>query len=133
MYHSYADLLIINCYQYIPVIIILYNSLIRREALYNWKKRNGSSATYRKLIKIFERADYRKYADEVRRIINISDSEVDTDSSGGEQPQVEQPQTYPQAQKPQALSQIPPEIPKPTKAYIMVNSKENLPKGKGRF
>ena len=87
------------------------------------------------MIKIFERADCRKYADEVRRIINISDSEVDTDSSGGEQqqPQVEQPQAYPQAQKPQALSQIPPEIPSSIKAYEVVNSKENLPKGKGRF
>ena len=85
------------------------------------------------MIKIFEQADCRKYADEVRRIISISDSEVDTDSSGGEQPQVEQPQAYPQAQKPQALSQIPPEIPRSTKAYEVVNSNQNLPKGKGRF
>ena len=104
--------------------------IIRREALYTWKKRNGSSATYRRLIKIFERAGCKDYADEVRRIAHISDSETDDSSGSGEEhTRVEQPQTYP-TQKPQALSQIPPETPKPTELFVVVEE-ENLPEGKG--
>ena len=66
--------------------------------MYTWKQRNGSKATYTKLIKIFERAGYKRYADEVKRIARDTDSES---SSSGEE--TEQPQTYP-IQKPQALS-----------------------------
>ena len=98
--------------------------------MYIWKKRNGSSATYSKLIKIFERADCKKYADEVRRIAQLSDSETDDSSSGSgeEQSQVKQPQTYP-ASKPQSLAQVPPAMHKPTEVYVVVD-KENLPEGK---
>ena len=111
-------------------ILNLYLHNYRREALYIWKKRNGSSATYSKLIKIFERADCKKYADEVRRIAQFSDSETDDSSSGSgeEQFQVEQPQTYP-ASKPQSLAQVPPAMHKPTEVYVVVD-KENFPEGK---
>ena len=103
-------------------------SYIRREALKSWKTRNGSKATYSKLIKIFELARYKSYADEVRRIAQLSDSEAD-DSGGSreEQSQVKQPQAYP-ASKIQALSRLPPAMPKPTEIYMMVD-KENFPKG----
>ena len=96
--------------------------------MYIWKKRNGSSATYSKLIKIFERADCKNYADEVRRIAQVSDSEIDDSSSGSGEEQ-SQPQTYP-ASKPQSLSQVPPAIHKPnsTEVYVMVEE-ENFPEG----
>ena len=101
----------------------------RREALYTWKTRNGSKATYRKLIKIFERAGYKSYADEVKRIIHLNDSETDDSSgSGGEQSQVDQPQTYPEY-KPQALSQLPPATSESTEVFVVVDE-ENIPEGK---
>ena len=100
----------------------------RRAALHIWKERNGSKATYTKLIKIFEHAGYKSYADEVRRIAHISNSDTD-DSSGSEEeehPQIEQPQTYPDF-KPHAL----PKVPQPmtstesTEVYVMVEE-ENV-------
>ena len=104
--------------------------IIRREALHTWKERNGSSATYSKLIKIFERADCKNYADEVRRIAQLSDSETDDSSgSGEEQSRVNQPQTYP-SQKPQTLSQAPPATSATTEAYIVTKGEANLPEGK---
>ena len=82
------------------------------------------------MIKIFEVAGYKSYADEVRRIAQLSDSEADDSSgSGEEQAQVEQPQTYP-ASKIQALSQLPPTMSKPTEEIYVMVDKENLPKGK---
>ena len=108
---------------------IPYFHILRREALYTWKKRNGSSATYSKLLKIFERAGCKNYTDEVRRIVQLSDNETDDSSgSGEEQSQVEQPQTFP-IQKSQALSQVPPATSEPTVVYAMVEE-ENLPEGK---
>ena len=83
------------------------------------------------MIKIFEQADCKNYADEVKRIIQLSDSETD-DSSGSEdeQSQVEQPQTYP-ASKPQSISQVLPAMHKPssTEVYVVMEE-ENLPEGK---
>ena len=79
--------------------------MYRREALYIWKQRNGSRATYNRLINIFEQAGYRSYADEVRRIVHNNDSEIDDSSSSEEE--IEQPQMYP-IQRTQALSQLPP-------------------------
>ena len=38
----------------------------RREALLMWKQRLGYRATYRKLIKVFEDADYNGYAETVK-------------------------------------------------------------------
>ena len=97
----------------------------RREALYTWKTRNGSKATYSKLIKIFGRAGYKTYADELRRII---DCENDDSSGSGEEPsQVEQPQTYPDY-KQQALSQLSPATSKSTEVFVVVEEK-NLPDG----
>ena len=80
------------------------------------------------MIKIFERARYKSYADEVRKIAQLSDSEADdSGGSGEEESQVKQPQAYP-ASKIQALSQLPPAMPKPTEIYMMIDE-ENLPKG----
>ena len=62
-----------------------------------WKQRNGSKATYNKLISIFEITGYQNYADNVKR---IAQSHVDTeeaDVSGGYadySPPVPQPPTY---------------------------------------
>ena len=82
--------------------------MYRREALYTWKKRNGSKATYSKLIKTFELAGHKNYADEVRRIAHHNDSETDDSSSSEEElSQIKQPQMYP-IQRTQALSQLPP-------------------------
>ena len=92
--------------------------------------RNGSKATYAKLIRIFEQAGYKSYADEVRRIVHISNSDTD-DSSGSdeEHPQIEQPQTYPDYES-HALSQVPqPTSFESTEVYVIVKE-ENLPKGK---
>ena len=94
-----------------------------------WKQRNGSEATYSKLIKIFERAGYKNLADEVRKLTKASDSETDDSSgSGEEQSQTEQPQTYP-PYKQQSLSQLPPATLQSTETYVITNE-ENLPEGK---
>ena len=93
--------------------------------MYTWKIKNGSKATYAKLIKIFEQAGYKNYADEVRKIAHVSNSDTDDTSGSGE----EQPQTYPDY-KPHLV----PHIPQPmtstesTEVYVMVKE-ENLPKG----
>ena len=112
----------IALWQYVP-------SLFRREALHTWKKRNGSNATYSKLIKIFEQAGSKKYADKVRKISELSESEEDSSSSGEEHSQMDQPQTYP-TQKPQTLSQVPPATAvESTKVYVVMEGKENLKEG----
>ena len=64
----------------------------RKEALLIWKQRLGSSATYNKLISVFERAGYKTYADKIREIVHVHGGE--TDSSGSSE-QSSQPQTYP--------------------------------------
>ena len=93
--------------------------------MYTWKQRNGSKATYSELVEIFEQAGYKVYADEVRRIAQLSDSETgDSSGSGEEHPQ---PQTY-SSYKPQALSQPLPEKSKSTETYVIVND-GNLPEG----
>ena len=111
--------------------MIIFTSTInnyRRAALHIWKERNGSKATYTKLIKIFEQAGYKSYADEVRRIAHISNSDTDDSSGSGEEeyPQIEQPQTYPDY-KQHALFQIPQPTtsPKSTEVYVMVEE-ENV-------
>ena len=99
----------------------------RREALFTWKQRNGSKATYSELIGIFDRAGCKNYADEVRRIAELSDSEADDSSGSGE----EQPKTYPTLHKARAFchDQPPPATPKSTEVYVIVEEK-NLPEGK---
>ena len=64
--------------------------------LQTWKQRSGSKGTYKKLIRIFEHAGYKRYADGVRMIAQDSDSETDDSSGSGEEHSpVEQPPTYP--------------------------------------
>ena len=90
--------------------------------MYTWKTRNGSKATYAKLIKIFEQAGYKSYADEVRRIAHISHSDTDDSSGSGEEhPQIEQLQTYPDYE-PHALPQVPQPVisSKSAEVYVMV-------------
>ena len=96
--------------------------------LHTWKQRNGSKATYSKLIRIFERAGYQNYADEVRKIAQASDNETDDSSGSGEQSPIEQPQTYPMYTQ-QSLSQLPPatRIGK-SRTYVIVD--EHFPHGK---
>lgn len=40
----------------------------RGEALEIWKQKHGSSATYKNLFHVFQRAGYQNYADKVRKI-----------------------------------------------------------------
>ena len=93
----------------------------RREALYTWKQRNGPKATYSELMEIFERAGHKGYADEVRRIAELSDSEADHSSGNRE----EQPKTYPTQHKVHPFSHDPFPPAKP-EVYVMVKEK-NLP------
>ena len=67
--------------------------MIRREALYIWKRRLGSKATYQKLINVFEHAGYRNCAEFVRNIESEDENEED-DSSDYDDP-IPQPETYP--------------------------------------
>jgi hypothetical protein len=71
----------------------------RSEALITWKRKKGSSATYSKLIEIFEQAERKTYADTVRRIVQLCNNDFSEEHS--------QPQAYP-ASEPQSLSQVPP-------------------------
>ena len=68
----------------------------RREALYIWKQRLGSEATYQRLMNVFERADFQIFAEIVRSIICEDESEAD-DSSDYDEP-IPQPETYPNIQ-----------------------------------
>ena len=54
--------------------VIFLNS--RREALKMWKRKLGSSGTYNKLIKVFERAGYKSYADNVIKVMSESLGEI---------------------------------------------------------
>ena len=99
--------------------------------MHTWKQRNGTKATYRKLTRVFERAGYHCYADEIRRIAQFSNSETESDDSSGsgeEQSRPEQP-TYPPTKSLEALPQVPPVIPKATETYVIVTD-ETLPEGK---
>ena len=113
-------------------VLSLISLPFRRAALQTWKQRNGSKATYSKLMKIFERAGYRNHADKLRKIAEASDSETDDSSgSGEEQSQIEQPQTYPPYEQ-QSLSQLPPATATTTdtETYYVIENEENLPEGK---
>ena len=83
----------------------IQNPLLRREALKIWKQRSGSSATYKKLINIFERAGYCDYAEIVRKTVHIVESETDDSDCSDEV--IPQPQTYPHIKPP-----TPPSSPK---------------------
>ena len=79
------------------------------------------------MIEIFERAGYRSYAEEMKKIAQLEGN--DSDVSGKEHSQMEQPQTYPTL-KPQPLSQVPPATAKSTEVYAVMEGKENLKEGK---
>ena len=106
---------------------VFIHLLLRREALYIWMQRNGSKATYIKLMKVFERAGYRNYADLVKTIIDLSDNEADDSNNNGDEQS--QPQTYPEYRQQQALSRPLQTVPKPTETYIMISDEESLPEG----
>ena len=88
----YGTVHVVYMYVVLPSVLFL-----RRAALVKWKEKVGSSATYNKLIGVFERAGYKNYADIVRKVVHVSDSEAD-DSSGSDDSlkfPLPQPQTYP--------------------------------------
>ena len=66
------------------------------------------------MIEVFERAECKEYAEEVRRIVQLSNSK--TVHSSGEH---SQPPAYPASDEPQSLSQVPPAMPMPTEVYEM--------------
>ena len=59
-----------------------------------WKQRLGSRGTYCELISIFERTRFHDYADNVKRIMHVSENKAD-DFSGDFLFPSPQPQTYP--------------------------------------
>ena len=104
--------------------------LFRREALKLWKQQLGSDATYNKLIRVFERAGYKEYADYVRKVFrhrDHSDSDTDDSSSSEDSYPLPQPQTYPNL-KPPSPSEFPSSKPLPHEFYSFILS-ENLPEG----
>ena len=110
----------------------LYSALIfiihRREALYLWKQRLGSEATYQKLISIFEQADFQICAEIVRTIICEDESEVD--DSDYDEP-IPQPETYPNVESnPQPLPTLSRRI-SSCDEYLLINpsTANDLPKG----
>ena len=108
-------------------MLIFY--FLRREALKIWKQRSGSSATYKKLINIFEDAGYCDYAENVRKTVHIVESETDDSICSDEV--IPQPQTYPHIKPP-----TPPSPPKgdttPFEEYSLITSDaaQGLPKRK---
>ena len=93
-----------------------------------WKQKNGKTATYIKLIRIFKQAGYQEYADYVKMIGQASSS--DSSYSGLED--VKQPPTYPK-QKMQSLSHRRPATLKSTAAETYMIIEEGLPEGKGKL
>ena len=96
--------------------------------MYIWKQRNGFEATYSKLIKSFEQAGCKYYADEIRRLAQLSTSETDNSSDGEEHSQVP---TYPM-HKQQLLTRHSPSMSKPAEIYVIAD-KENLAEGKNQY
>jgi hypothetical protein len=105
----------------------------RREALYIWKQKLGSEATYQKLINIFERADFHNCAEILKNIIacNEDESEEDDSSSSDYDEPIPQPETYPNVQ-----SNTPPSTKLSRRTtlcdeYLLINpaTANNLPKG----
>ena len=101
----------------------------RREALYIWKRRLGSEATYQRLMNVFERADFQIFSEIVRSIICEDESEAD-DSSDYDEP-IPQPETYPSVQ-----SNPPPSLKHSRRIslcdeYMLINpfTANTLPKG----
>ena len=66
------------------------------------------------MIEVFERAEREEYAEEVRRIVQLSNSKTVHSSEENSQPPA-----YPASDEPQSLSQAPPAMPTPTEEYEM--------------
>ena len=99
--------------------------------MHKWKQRNGTKATYSRLIKIFERAGYKTYADAVKRTAQLSESESEESSGSGEEhSKLEQPDAYPPYQQKKSLRHLTPAKPKSSETYMIMHDK-NLPEGKG--
>ena len=99
----------------------------RREALKLWKQKFGSNATYRTLIRAFERAGYKQYADQVKQVIQPQDSDTDDSSCDEDSFPLPQPHTYPNLE---SLSPIecPSLKPLPCESYSFIDP-ESLPEG----
>ena len=50
-----------------------------------WKEKQGSEATYKKLIKIFKHAGYIQYADFVRSLVSTCSDQTDTPNDSEDQ------------------------------------------------
>ena len=104
----------------------MYAQSYRREALYIWKQRLGSDATYQRLINVFEQSDFQNCAEIVRSIV----CEDESDSSDYDEP-IPQPETYPNVQSNPPPS---PELSRHTSLcdeFLLTNSAtaNSLPKG----
>ena len=50
-----------------------------------WKEKQGSEATYKKLIKIFEHAGYKLYADVVKSLVSMCSDQADKPNDSADQ------------------------------------------------
>ena len=102
--------------------------LHRREALYVWKRKLGSDATYQRLMNVFEQADFHNCAKIVRSLVYEYDSEED-DSSDYDEP-IPQPETYPNVQPTPLPSLNLSRCVTPCDEYLLINpaAANNLPK-----
>jgi hypothetical protein len=103
----------------------------RREALYIWKRKLGSEATYQRLINIFEQADFQNYAEIIRNIACEDESEEDDSNSSDYDEPIPQPETYPSVQlNPQTSCKLSRHV-SSCDEYLLINpaSANNLPKG----
>ena len=92
--------------------------MLRRKALRLWQQKLGSDATYNELIRAFNRAGYKQYADNVKKIVQYHNHD-DSDSSCSEDSfPSPQPETYPSL-KPSSV-ELPSE--KSCKTYHLLES-----------
>ena len=99
-----------------------------------WKQKLGSSATYNKLIRVFEHAGYKNYADNVRKIVTVyRNSETDDSSTSSEESfPLPQPQTYPLLKSLNPPSPTDTELPShEPETYLLIDPAvaESLPEG----
>ena len=94
--------------------------MLRRKALRLWQQKLGSDATYNKLIGAFNRAGYKQYADNVKKIVQYHNHD-DSDSSCSEDSfqSVTQPETFPNP-KPSSV-ELPSEV--SCETYTRLDSK----------
>lgn len=91
--------------------------MFRRKALRLWQQKLGSDATYNELIRAFNRAGYKQYADNVKKIVQYHNHD-DSDSSCSEDSfPLPQPETYPNPK----LSSV--ELPSEVSCYTRLDSK----------